>query len=222
MNVSEALQARKSTRAFLDQPVSRETIEKILDAARWAPSGTNTQPWHVAVFMGEKKTALQQKIETAFRSGEKGAMDYSYYPDEWKDPFLARRRVCGLQLYSALKIAKEDKERRAEQWLANYRCFDAPVMLLFFIDRIMDTGSYLDYGMFLQSVMLAAVDQGLATCPQAALGEYPNIVREHLGYDDQQVLICGMALGYEDTSADINSYRTEREAVNAFTEFYID
>ncbi|HPY41123.1 MAG TPA: nitroreductase, partial [Thiolinea sp.] len=138
------------------------------------------------------------------------------------DPFLARRRVCGLQLYSALKISKEDKERRAEQWVANYRCFDAPVMLLFFIDRIMDTGSYLDYGMFLQSVMLAAVDQGLATCPQAALGEYPNIVRENLGYDDQQVLVCGMALGYEDTSADINSYRTEREAVNAFTEFYID
>ncbi|TXH69756.1 MAG: nitroreductase [Thiothrix sp.] len=222
MKVSEALQARKSTRAFLDKPVSRETLEQILDAARWAPSGTNTQPWQVAVLMGEKKRALQDKIESAYRKGVKGGMDYSYYPNEWKDPFLARRRVCGLQLYSALKIGKEDKERRAEQWVANYRSFDAPVMLLFFIDRIMDTGSYLDYGMFLQSIMLAAVEHGLATCPQAALGEYPDIVREYLSYDQNQIVVCGMALGYEDPSADINSYRTEREAVSKFTEFYID
>lgn len=222
MKVSEALQARKSTRAFLDKPVSRETLEQILDAARWAPSGTNTQPWQVAVLMGAKKRELQDKIESAYRSGVKGGMDYSYYPNEWKDPFLARRRVCGLQLYSALKIGKEDKERRAEQWVANYRSFDAPVMLLFFIDRIMDTGSYLDYGMFLQSIMLAAVEHGLTTCPQAALGEYPDIVREYLGYDQNQIVVCGMALGYEDPSADINSYRTEREAVSKFTEFYID
>lgn len=222
MKVSEALQARKSTRAFLDKPVSRETVEQILDAARWAPSGTNTQPWQVAVFMGEKKRELQDKIESAYRNGVKGGMDYSYYPNEWKDPFLARRRVCGLQLYSALQIGKEDKERRAEQWVANYRSFDAPVMLLFFIDRIMETGSYLDYGMFLQSVMLTAVEQGLATCPQAALGEYPDIVREYLGLDQNQIVVCGMALGYEDTSADINSYRTEREAVNTFTKFYLD
>lgn len=222
MKVSEALQARKSTRAFLDKPVSRETIEQILNAARWAPSGTNTQPWQVAVLMGAKKRELQDKIEGAYRSGVKRGMDYSYYPNEWKDPFLARRRVCGLQLYSVLKIGKEDKERRAEQWVANYRSFDAPVMLLFFIDRIMDTGSYLDYGMFLQSVMLAAVEHGLATCPQAALGEYPNIVRDYLGYDQNQIVVCGMALGYEDPSADINSYRTEREAVSNFTEFYID
>lgn len=222
MNVTEALHARKSTRAFLDKPVSRETIEQVLDAARWAPSGTNTQPWQVAVFMGAKKNELQQKIETAYRNGVKGGMDYSYYPDEWKEPFLARRRVCGLQLYSALNIAKEDKERRAEQWVANYRSFDAPVMLLFFIDRIMDTGSYLDYGMFLQSVMLAALDHGLATCPQAALGEYPDLIREHLGYDENQIVVCGMALGYEDTSAVINSYRTARESVSSFTEFHIE
>jgi nitroreductase len=172
--------------------------------------------------MGEKKKALQDQIEAAYRSGVKGGMDYSYYPDQWIDPFLARRRVCGLQLYSALKIGKEDKERRAEQWVANYRSFDAPVMLLFFINRIMDTGSYLDYGMFLQSVMLMAVEQGLATCPQAALGEYPDIVRNFMGYDHDQIVVCGMAMGYEDTSAAINSYRTEREPVSQFTEFLID
>lgn len=222
MKVSDALHARKSTRAFLDKSVTRETLEQILEAARWAPSGTNTQPWQVAVLMGKQKAELQSKIETAFRNGVKGGMDYAYYPDEWVDPFLARRRACGLQLYSALKIGKEDKERRAEQWIANYRSFDAPVMLLFFIDRIMDTGSYLDYGMFLQSVMLAAVEHGLATCPQAALGEYPDLVREHLGYDNNQIVVCGMALGYEDTSAAINSYRTPREPVSQFTKFLID
>jgi len=220
MNVTEALQARKSVRAFLDTPVSRDVVEKVLDAARWAPSGTNTQPWQVAVLTGDKKRALQQTLEDSFRAGVKGKMDYAYYPDQWKDPFLARRKVCGLQLYSALKIGKEDKERRADQWIANYRAFDAPVMLLFFIDRIMDTGSYLDYGMFLQSVMLAAVDHGLATCPQAALGEYPDLVREFLGYGADQVLVCGMALGYEDATAAVNSYRTEREPVAGFTRFF--
>lgn len=220
MNVTEALQARKSVRAFLDTPVSRDVVEKVLDAARWAPSGTNTQPWQVAVLTGDKKRALQQTLEDSFRAGVKGKMDYAYYPDQWKDPFLARRKVCGLQLYSALNIGKEDKERRADQWIANYRAFDAPVMLLFFIDRIMDTGSYLDYGMFLQSVMLAAVDNGLATCPQAALGEYPDLVREFLGYGADQVLVCGMALGYEDTTAAVNSYRTEREPVAGFTRFF--
>lgn len=220
MNVTEALQARKSVRAFLDTPVSRDVVENVLDAARWAPSGTNTQPWQVAVLTGDKKRALQQTLEDSFRAGVKGKMDYAYYPDQWKDPFLARRKVCGLQLYSALKIGKEDKERRADQWIANYRAFDAPVMLLFFIDRIMDTGSYLDYGMFLQSVMLAAVDHGLATCPQAALGEYPDLVREFLGYGADQVLVCGMALGYEDATAAVNSYRTEREPVAGFTRFF--
>ncbi|WP_455221100.1 nitroreductase [Kaarinaea lacus] len=220
MNVKDALIKRKSTRAFLAKPVALETIKFVLDAARHAPSGANTQPWQVAIVTGEKKIQLQKHIENAFRGGIKPEMDYQYYPVQWNDPYKARRIACGLQLYKTLSIAKEDKQRRNDQWAANYRAFDAPVMLFFFMDSIMETGSFLDYGMFLQSIMLAAVEQGLATCPQAALGEYPQIVKRELGYPDDSILLCGMALGYEDTSALVNSYRTPREEVDTFTQFF--
>ncbi len=219
MNTTEALKARKSVRAFLKKPVSPAQVEQILEAARCAPSGTNTQPWKVIALAGEPKNALQALLEAEFRSGKKGKMDYLYYPEKWADPYLARRRACGLQLYSTLDIKREDKQRQMEQWIANYHSFAAPVVLLFFMDKMMETGSFLDYGMFLQSVMLAAVDQGLATCPQAALGEYPDTVREFLGIAADQTLICGMALGYEDTEAVVNSYRTPRESVDSFTRF---
>lgn len=220
MNVHEALVARKSVRAFLDNPVSRETVTRILDSARYSPSGVNTQPWQVAVVMGEKKGNLQKMIEDAFRSGEKPQMDYQYYPVKWLEPYKTRRFQCGLQLYEALGIRRAEKERRLEQWVANYRAFDAPVMLYFFMDPGMETGSFMDYGMFLQSVMLAAVEEGLATCPQAALGEYPKLVKDVLGYPGESILICGMALGYEDTEAKVNNYRTIREPVDSFTRFF--
>ena len=220
MRVSEALEKRKSTRAFLDKPVAREKIERILNAARHAPSGVNSQPWQVAVVTGKTKQALQEKIETAFRNGEEKRMDYHYYPQNWKEPYKERRKACGLQMYSTLNITREDKQRQLDQWAANYCAFDAPVMLLFFIDPMMDKGSFLDYGTFLQSIMLMALEEGLTTCPQAALGEYPQIVRQHLGYDDDLVVIGGMALGYEDTAALVNSYRTPREEIDSFTRFF--
>jgi len=147
-------------------------------------------------------------------------MDYQYYPVQWDDPYKSRRVACGLQLYKALSITKEDKQRRNDQWAANYRAFDAPAVLFFFMDPAMETGSFLDYGMFLQSFMLAAVEQGLATCPQAALGEYPQIVKRELGYPDDSILLCGMAIGYEDTGALVNSYRTPREDVESFTKVF--
>ncbi|MCP3668550.1 MAG: nitroreductase [Gammaproteobacteria bacterium] len=220
MKVSDALKARKSTRAFLPQDVEQEKIERILGAARHAPSGTNTQPWQVAVVSGEKKQALQNKMEQAFRNQEKGKMDYQYYPLDWQEPYKGRRKACGLQMYKTLNITREDKDRQIDQWAANYRAFDAPVMLLFLIDPIGEQGSFLDYGMFLQSVMLTAVEEGLATCPQAALGEYPEIVKAELGYPDDIVLVCGMALGYEDAAALVNSYRTPRIEVEEFTKYF--
>ena len=220
MNVIEALEARKSVRAFLDKPVDKDQINKILDAARHSPSGVNTQPWQVAVVTGEAKKNLQEKIEASFRGGNKGKAEYQYYPGEWVEPFKSRRKACGLLMYQTLGITREDTERQIDQWAANYRSFDAPVTLYFFIDRPMETGSYMDYGMFLQSVMLAAVDQGLATCPQAALADYPEIIRAELGYSDDKVLVCGMALGYEDKDAIVNSYRTGREEVESFTEYF--
>lgn len=220
MNVSEALITRKSTRAFLPKAVDKAIIERILSAARHAPSGTNTQPWQVAVVTGEKKQQLCAELETAFRNQVERKMDYHYYPEEWVDPYKSRRKACGLQMYSTLQITREDKQRQLDQWAANYRAFDAPVMLLFFMDGIMQTGSYLDYGLFLQSVMLMAVEEGLATCPQAALGEFPSIVKSSLGYPQDSILICGMSLGYEDKDALVNSYRTPREEVESFTRYF--
>jgi nitroreductase len=220
MNVIKALEQRKSTRAFLDKPVELKAINTILNAARHAPSGTNTQPWQVAVVTGEAKIRLQTKIEDAFRAGDKGKADYTYYPDEWQQPYASRRKECGLLMYKTLGITREDKERQINQWAANYRAFDAPVLLLFFMDNVLQTGSYIDYGMFLQSVMLVAVDQGLATCPQASIADYPEIIKAELGYPEETVLLCGMALGYEDETALVNSYRTSREDVDAFTRYF--
>lgn len=220
MNVRDALIKRKSVRAFLDREVSTETINRILDAARWAPSGVNTQPWQVAVVRGDMKRALQERLENSFHSGAAKAMDYQYYPAEWTGIYRERRKACGLQLFSTLQIGRADKDKQVAQWAANYRAFDAPVMLFFFMDGDLGTGSFLDYGMFLQSLMLAAVEEGLATCPQAALGEYPAIVKEMLGYPDGTILIGGMALGYEDEAAKVNSYRTPREEVHTFTRFF--
>jgi len=221
MNVRDALAARKSVRAFLDKPVEKHLIVSILDAARHAPSGTNTQPWQVAVVSGESKLQLQAKLEQAFKDGEAERMDYLYYPTEWIEPYKSRRRACGLQLYSALEITREDRERQQAQWQANYRAFDAPVMLFFFLDAKMQTGSFVDYGMFLQSIMITAIELGLSTCPQAALGQYPAIVKKALGYAEDSRLICGMALGYEDKNAAVNSYRTPREPIEQFTQFFM-
>lgn len=222
MNVAEALSERKSTRAFLNREVEPEKLLRILDAARHAPSGVNTQPWQVAVVGGTAKKQLQERLENAFRSGIEGKMDYRYYPLQWAEPYKSRRVSCGLQLYASLGITRQDKERRQDQWAANYRAFDAPTALFFFLAPDLETGSYMDYGMFLMAVMLMAVEEGLATCPQAALGEYPQIVKEHLGYPAELVLIGGLAIGYEDVEAPVNQYRTPREPVQAFTRFFPD
>ena len=220
MNVVEALQQRKSVRAFLNKDVEAQKIHNILAAASHAPSGVNTQPWQVAVVSGEKKQQLQQQLETAFRDGVKGKADYPYYPLQWIEPYKSRRIACGVQMYSTLKIERSDKQRQMDQWTANFRSFDAPVMLLFFMHAGMQTGSYMDYGMFLQSVMLAAVEQGLATCPKASLADYPELIKTALDYPQESILLCGMALGYEDKQALVNSYRTPRENVESFTRYF--
>ena len=220
MKVSEALKRRKSTRAFLDKAVAKDLLVAVLEAAGHAPSGVNTQPWQVAVVSGAPKKRLQERIEAAFRGGEKPQMEFQYYPLTWKEPYKTRQFESGLELYSALGIKRQDKEGRLEQWVANYRAFDAPVMLFFFMDQGLETGSYMDYGMFMQSIMLAAVEFGLATCPQAALGEYPQIVKEELGYPPEKILLGGMALGYEDRQALVNSYRTPRLGVDEFVRFF--
>lgn len=220
MNIITALKQRHSTRAFTKQAVTNEQIKTILTAASYSPSGANVQPWQVSVLSGDTKQRLDTLLEQAFYSGEEPSPHYRYYPSEWSSPYTERRRACGLQLYKSLAIDKKDGEARKAQWAANYRAFDAPVLLLFFIDKEMEAGSFLDYGMFLQSLMLAAQEQGLATCPQAALADYPEHIRSLIDYNDNQLLLCGVALGYEDTAAAINNYRTPRESVLNFTQFF--
>ena len=220
MDVKTALEQRKSTRAFLDKEVSIDVINKIIEQAKTAPSGVNTQPWKVAIVTGKSKDNICSKLEKAFRDGNKGAMDYKYYPTEWTGEYKQRRRECGLLLYSILEIKREDKQKQLDQWASNYQAFNAPVILLFFIDKVMEKGSYMDYGMFLQSIMLSAVEHGLATCPQAALGEYPEIVRNEFPYYKDKSVLCGMALGYEDKTKAVNSYRTTREELSEIVQYY--
>lgn len=220
MNTSEAIRERKSVRAFTGDEVSRELIARVLDTARHAPSGANSQPWQVAVVTGKTKEKLTEALISEFRSGKDEDRDYEYYPSKWKEPFRSRRIACGIQLYDTLGIARKDRVGRMAQWEANYRGFDAPVILFFFLDPSLAIGSYMDSGMFLQSVMLAALDEGLATCPQAALSGYTGVVKRILGYPDDTILLCGMALGYEEKGALVNSYRTPREKVQDFTRFF--
>ena len=220
MDLKTTLMERKSTRAFLDKKVPMDTINEIIEQSKTAPSGVNTQPWQVAVIQGESKNNLCNKFEMAFRAGVKGSMDYKYYPVEWRDEYKQRRKECGLMLYSTLNISREDKNRQLDQWALNYQAFNAPVILLFFIDRSMEKGSFMDYGMFIQSIMLSAVEKGLATCPQAALGEYPDIVRQEFPEYKDKMVLCGLALGYEDKDQIVNSYRTAREDISRFVRYY--
>ena len=220
MDILEAIRRRASTRAYLDKPVERATIEAILDTARWAPSGANIQPWQVAVVTGDIKRRLSEALLAARVAGEHERPDYQYYPLHWHDPYKGRRVACGLALYAALKIGREDKDARLKAWNNNYYFFGAPTGLLFFLDRTLEKGSWVDMGMFIENVMLAALGFGLATCPQASIAEYPDIARKLLDVPDSRQLVCGMSLGYPDSSAAVNNYRTAREPVADFTIWY--
>ena len=220
MEVTEAIRNRKSTRAFLPKPVDKEIIKDILECALWAPSGVNSQPWQVAVVFEETKSKLANSLAKCRANGESARQDYDYYPTKIEEPYISRRRSCGKALYTALKIHKDNVEKRQEQWMKNYHSFNAPVVLYFFIDAILETGSWVDCGMFMQNVMLAARGFGLETCPQAALAEYPDIVRKILEIPDSKKLICGMAIGYADYNDVSYQYRTEREPVENFTTWF--
>ena len=220
--VDEVIRSRRSVRGFLPTPVPQETILEILDVATRAPSGTNTQPWKVTVVSGARKEALSRElIDTALDPARdtEHEQEYSYYPDKWVHPYLDRRRKVGYDLYGLLGIAKGNRDRMQRQFARNYDFFGAPVGLFFTIDRIMGQGSWLDYGMFLQNVMLAARARGLDTCPQAAFTKYHRIVASHLEIPEEQMLLCGMALGYKDGNKIENSLQTSREPAISFTRF---
>ncbi len=220
MDVFEAITGRASIRAFLKKPVPRELIHKILDVSRWAPSGVNVQPWHVAVATGAVKVRIGRAIVEAIESGQKHNPDYQYYCDKFWEPYRTRRFQCGLALYGALGIDRKDVEKRKEQWMKNYDGFGAPVELFVFIDKDFAKGSWTDMGMFIQNIMLAARGCGLETCPQASMAEYPDIVRGLLEIPENLSLICGIAVGYADKADPVNNYRTERDSVDSFTQWH--
>ena len=222
LDVDEAIVSRHSIRAFLPTPVPRETIETILAVASRAPSGTNTQPWHVAVLTGDELKSLSDKLVAAYDDPVERARhteEYAYYPTEWKSPFIDRRRKVGWDLYGLLGIAKTDKERMHAQHRRNYEFFGAPVGFMFTIDRIMRQGSWLDFGMFLENIMVAARGRGLDTCPQAAFTPFHRLITEAIAIPDDQQLVCGMSLGVRDPDAIENTLVTEREPVARFTRF---
>jgi nitroreductase len=221
-SVDEVIQSRYSCRAFLPRPVPRATIEEILAVASRAPSGTNIQPWKAWVLTGATKAVVTERLLAAFDDPEEAATHadpYQYYPKQWISPYIDRRRKVGLQLYGLLGIQKGDAKRMHEQFARNYKFFDAPVGLIFTVDRVMEQGSWLDYGMFLQNVMLAAKARGLDTCPQAALIQFHRIIRQTLEIPDNETLICGMSLGYADPAAPENTLRTERAPLSEWVAF---
>lgn len=217
-SIDDAIQTRQSVRRFLDRPVTKEQLHHLLDVARHAPSGSNVQPWKVYAVGGTRKDALCSEILADYReNGERQDREYEYYPTDWFEPYLARRRACGWGLYGSLGITREHKDRMNEQRARNYIFFGAPVGFIFTINRRLNTGSWMDVGMFLQSIMVTARGQGLHTCAQASFANYPAIVRRHLGIPQEEIVICGMAVGYGDMQAPENVWRTEREPVEGFT-----
>ncbi|MBL8474220.1 MAG: nitroreductase [Rhodocyclaceae bacterium] len=208
---------RRSVRAFLPDAVPEAELDAILRAAARSPSGNNIQPWRVHVLTGTVRDKLVEEVCAAFdRQDGQHRSEYHYYPQQFFEPYLARRRRNGWSLYGLLGIPKGDRAASHAQHRRNFMFFDAPVGLMFTIDRRLELGSWLDYGMFLQSIMLAAVARGLATCPQAAWIDYHQIISSQLGFAPHEQLVCGMAVGYEDLSALVNSFETERADLAEF------
>jgi len=219
-SVTDAVNTRRSIRAFTNVMPADGVVSDILQTAARAPSGTNIQPWNVYVVTGEARDKLCDAACVAFDDPDaKHEIEVPYYPNKWFEPYLARRRKIGWDLYGLLGIGKGEREKTHAQHKRNYLFFDAPVGLMFTLHRDLATGSWLDYGMFLQNVMLLAREAGLHTCPQAAWADYHAVVREQLNIDASEVIVCGMALGYADESAVENSLVAERADVSDFVRF---
>ena len=221
MNVFEAIESRRSIRAFTDKPVSRETVEEIVRVSLRAPSGTNTQPWYVHVCAGDVRDAISRDVLDMAADGKAGKYeDYDYYPAKWQDVHRDRRREIGWALYGLLGIQKGDREASAKQGLRNFEIFDAPVGLFFTTDAYLGRGSWSDVGLLLQTVMLAARGLGLHTCPQAAWIQFQDPIFKHMQIPDTQTLVSGMSLGYANEDAIENTLVTVREDLANVTSFH--
>jgi nitroreductase len=221
LSADDAIVTRKSVRAFRDTPVPRETVEELLALASRSPSGSNIQPWKVRVVAGEARARLSREIlEAVARDGfDKYTREWNYYPVHWREPFLARRRKIGWDMYALVGVAKGDFEGTQRQRLRNYEFFGAPVGMIFTLDEDLEMGSWLDLGIYIGSLAIAARGRGLDTCPQAAFADFHSIIRPLLGIPENEIIICGMALGYADTEAPVNRLVTERAPVGGFASF---
>jgi nitroreductase len=219
--VYEAIRSRQSVRAFLPTPVGRTTVEELLRLASRSASGSNIQPWRVRVIAGDARVRLTQAIfDAVARDGfEPYQREWNYYPVRWREPFLGRRRKIGWDMYNLLGVAKGDFEGTQQARMRNYEFFGAPVGMIFTLDEDLEIGSWLDLGIFLGSVMIAARGHGLHTCPQAAFADFHSIIRPLLNIPENEIIICGMALGHIDPDAPVNALKTERADLDAFATF---
>jgi nitroreductase len=213
---------RYSCRSFTTTPIPKAVLEDILSIASRAPSGTNTQPWNVWIVSGALKQKLSEQLIEASRDPDAATQytePYPYYPQSWISPFIERRRKVGFDLYGLLGIQKGDRARMQEQNERNYLFFDAPVGLIFTTNTVMEQGSYLDYGMFLQSIMIAAKARGLDTCPKAALNPFHQIIKSQLSIGETETMVCAMSIGYANHDAPENQLRTERAPLEEWVKF---
>ena len=214
-----AILSRRAVRGFLPTPVERATVEHLLDVAARAPSGTNMQPWRVVALAGSALEAFREGLAAEFLAGGKEARDYQYYPDPFFEPYLSRRRKVGWELYGHLGIGKGETEKMRQQVAHNLRFFGAPVGLVCVVDRRLQIGSWIDYGMFLQNIAVAARARGLDTCHMAVFAQFAGTIRRLLGLPENDVVVCGVALGHEDRDWPANRLRTERMPAAGFTDF---
>jgi nitroreductase len=219
--VDEAIRSRQSVRAFLPTPVGRSMVEGLFQLASRSASGSNIQPWRVRVIAGDAKARLTQAIfDAVARDGfEPYQREWNYYPVRWREPFLGRRRKIGWDMYSLLGVAKGDFEGTQQARMRNYEFFGAPVGMIFTLDEDLEIGSWLDLGIFLGSIMIAARGHDLHTCPQAAFADFHRVIRPLLNIPEHEVIICGMALGHIDPDAPVNALKTERADLDAFATF---
>lgn len=223
MDVHEAIMSRHSCRRFKPDPVPEDALRRILTGAGQAPSGHNTQPWKVYVVRGAVKQRLTEKAlaASAGRTSMKASEpEFDYYPTEWFEPYLARRRATGFGLYGALGIGREDKQARIDQMNRNYMFFDAPVGLFITFSRRLSVGTFMDVGMFIQSILVGARGEGLDTCGQVAWCDHHRMIRQELGIDEDELLACGMSLGYADPDAPENIWHTDRAPIDEWVTFF--
>ena len=219
--VDDAINTRQSVRAFLPTPVERVTVEELLELAARSASGSNIQPWRVRVIAGDVREQMVKAIFDAVeRDGFKPYQrEWNYYPVNWREPFLGRRRKIGWDMYSLLGVAKGDFEGTQRARMRNYEFFGAPVGMIFTLDEDLEIGSWLDLGIYLGSLMIAARGHGLHTCPQAAFADFHKVIRPILDIPEKEIIVCGMALGHIDPDAPVNKLATARAPLADFASF---